>query len=145
PLFEKIIQYKTSKTIILTGKNITNDKKRAVKKLGVTVISQTEEKLCLQSVLHHLGTLHIMSVLVEGGAQIHASFIEANAFQQIIAYVAPKVIGGKEAISFIGGNGTSDVISGKTLHFTEIKQIGPDIKIIATCNKEEEGVLCLQE
>lgn len=145
PLSAKVIQDKSSKTIIFTGKNISNDKKLAVEKLGVTVISQTEENLCLQSVLHHLGTLYIMSVLVEGGAQIHASFIEANAFQQIIAYVAPKVIGGKEAISFIGGNGTNDVISGKTLHFTEIKQIGPDIKIIATCNQEEEGVLCLQE
>lgn len=82
----------------------------------------------------------MMSVLVEGGSEIHASFIKENAFQQIITYVAPKIIGGRDAFPFVGGVGSELVKLGKHLHFTEIKQLGPDIKITAKpLNQEETG------
>jgi deoxycytidylate deaminase len=43
----------------------------------------------------------ISSLLVEGGESIHASFIEDQLFQEIIAYIVPKWIGGTTAPSFL--------------------------------------------
>ncbi|WP_374721326.1 dihydrofolate reductase family protein [Peribacillus tepidiphilus] len=40
-------------------------------------------------------------MLVEGGESIHASFIEDQLFQEIIAYIVPKWIGGTTAPSFL--------------------------------------------
>ena len=73
----------------------------------------------------------MMSLLVEGGSEVHASFIEEEAFQEIVLYMAPKIIGGRDAIPFIGGKGPDLVESGSKLNFTNVERIGPDIKITA--------------
>ena len=77
------------------------------------------------------------SILVEGGSDIQASFITKNRFQQIITYIAPKIIGGRNAVPFVGGAGLEYVKRGKPLQFTEITRLGPDIKITAKPVKGE--------
>ena len=59
-------------------------------------------------------------MLVEGGSEVHASFIDEEAFQQIILYMAPKIIGG-ESHSLVGGPGPKRVAEGKQLKFIDVK------------------------
>ncbi|TQS76207.1 bifunctional diaminohydroxyphosphoribosylaminopyrimidine deaminase/5-amino-6-(5-phosphoribosylamino)uracil reductase RibD [Ornithinibacillus gellani] len=131
PMSANVIQDCAAKTIIFTGNSFDQEKKIAIERYGITIISQERSTLSLPEVLKKLGELQVTSILVEGGAKVHASFIEANAFQQVITYIAPKIIGGRDAISFVGGIGSNLVKSGKPLQFTEIKRLGPDIKITA--------------
>jgi diaminohydroxyphosphoribosylaminopyrimidine deaminase / 5-amino-6-(5-phosphoribosylamino)uracil reductase len=145
PASANVVQDRSVRTIIFTGNNIHLEKKKVLENLGVTVITHESKNISLQEVLKTLGELKVMSVLVEGGSEIHASFIEENAFQQIITYVAPKIIGGRDAFPFIGGDGPELVKYGKQLHFTEIIQLGSDIKITAKPLKEEEIELCSLE
>lgn len=139
PTSANVVQDRSAKTIIFTGNQIHFEKKKEIETFGVIVISQDEPSISLQKVLKTLGEQKIMSLLVEGGSEIHASFIEENTFQQIITYIAPKIIGGRDAFPFIGGDGPDLVKLGKQLCFTEIKQLGPDIKITAKPLKEEES------
>lgn len=120
-----------ARTIIFTGNQIDLKKKQELEKLGVMIITQERLELSMREVLKKLVELKLTSVLVEGGSEIHASFIEESMFQQMIIYIAPKVIGGRDATSFVGGVGPDLVKFGKQLHFTEIKQVGTDIKITA--------------
>lgn len=83
------------------------------------------------------------SLLVEGGSKIHASFIQAKAFQKMIVYMAPKIIGGTNSFHFVGGDGCTNMIDATKLRFTSIEQIGPDLKIIAKPLKGEDSS-CLQ-
>ncbi|MFC0300800.1 bifunctional diaminohydroxyphosphoribosylaminopyrimidine deaminase/5-amino-6-(5-phosphoribosylamino)uracil reductase RibD [Virgibacillus soli] len=145
PVSANVVQDRSATTIIFTGSQIDLNKKIELERLGVTIISQNRKAISLQEVLKKLGDLKLISVLVEGGSEIHASFIEENNYQQIITYIAPKIIGGKDAISFVGGIGPSLVKLGKQLHFTEIKQLGPDIKITAKPLHREENEECLPE
>ncbi|MBP2240361.1 diaminohydroxyphosphoribosylaminopyrimidine deaminase/5-amino-6-(5-phosphoribosylamino)uracil reductase [Cytobacillus eiseniae] len=138
PVSANVVQDCPTQTIIFTGSQFNFNKKRELESLGVTIISQDSAEISLKGVLHTLGEREIISVLVEGGSEIHASFIEEEAFQQIITYVAPKIIGGREAIPFIGGAGPELVKLGKQLRFTAVEKIGPDIKITAKPLKEEE-------
>ena len=145
PLSANLIQDRSAKTIIFTGKNIDIHKKEELENLGAEIISLPEETIHVKEVLRILGERKISSVLVEGGSEVHASFIGENAFQQIIAYIAPKVIGGKNAFPFVGGAGASFIKEGKDLQFVSIEKIGPDIKIVAKPAPEEGDANCSQE
>ena len=145
PVSANVVQDRSARTIIFTGNQIDLEKKKELERLDVTIFSQESSTISLKEVLKTLGEQKIISVLVEGGSEIHASFIEENAFQQIITYVAPKIIGGRDAFSFVGGVGPELVKLGKQLRFTEIKQLGPDIKITAKPLKGEESEECLPE
>ncbi|MFE8696596.1 bifunctional diaminohydroxyphosphoribosylaminopyrimidine deaminase/5-amino-6-(5-phosphoribosylamino)uracil reductase RibD [Cytobacillus sp. FJAT-53684] len=138
PVSANVIQDCSAQTIIFTGSQFNATKKRELESQGVTIISQNSAEISLKEVLHTLGERDILSVLVEGGSEIHASFIEEEAFQQIITYMAPKIIGGREAIPFIGGAGPELVKLGKQLRFTAVEKVGPDIKITAKPLIEEE-------
>jgi diaminohydroxyphosphoribosylaminopyrimidine deaminase / 5-amino-6-(5-phosphoribosylamino)uracil reductase len=145
PTSANVVHDRSARTIIFTGNQIDLEKKKELERFGVTIISQDRPVLSLQQVLKTLGEQKMMSLLVEGGSEIHASFIKENAFQQIITYVAPKIIGGRDAFPFVGGVGSKLVKLGKHLHFTEIKQLGPDIKITAKPLNREETDKCLPE
>ena len=73
----------------------------------------------------------ITSVYVEGGAEVHGSFLKEKAFQQVIAYIAPKLLGGKNAPAAYGGAGIDRLEDAVSLEIKDVKQIGQDIRIIA--------------
>ena len=137
PLSANVVQDQSAKTIVFTGSQIKCDKRRELEKLGVTIISQDQRTISLQQVLQTLAEQQVTSILVEGGSDIQASFITENRFQQIITYIAPKIIGGRNAVPFVGGAGLEYVKCGKPLQFTEITRLGPDIKITAKPVKGE--------
>ncbi|MGG0716980.1 bifunctional diaminohydroxyphosphoribosylaminopyrimidine deaminase/5-amino-6-(5-phosphoribosylamino)uracil reductase RibD [Robertmurraya massiliosenegalensis] len=145
PTSANVIQDRSTETIIFTGNRFNIDRKKELEALGITIIVQDKPHIKVKEVLKKLGERKLMSVLVEGGSEIHASFITENAFQQIIAYIAPKIIGGKNAIPFVGGLGFEFVKDGKSLEFTGVEQLGPDLKITAKPLNKEENKLCLLE
>ena len=49
----------------------------------------------IQDVLHLLGEKQILSLFVEGGQTVHASFLQTKYFNEIVTYISPKLIGGK--------------------------------------------------
>lgn len=137
PLHANILQDKSAKTIIFTGNCIDQTKKNEIESFGAEVISFQSRSISIEEVLNELGERKILSVLVEGGSEVHASFIKSHLYQQIIVYIAPKMIGGRESIPFIGGGSLEKIADGTQLRFTKIEQIGPDIKITAKrCEKE---------
>lgn len=137
PLESNVVQDKAAKTIIFTGNQINEQKFQMLEQLGVEVVTSPHHEIHIQKVLQELGKRNIMSLLVEGGQEVHASFIKHDAFQQIILYVAPIIIGGKHAFPFIGGIGVEQVKYANKLTFHSVESIGPDLKIIAKPLKEE--------
>lgn len=138
PVDSNIVQDSAAKTLIFTGKNINKQKAEELKK-QVEIISLPSDHVPVDQVLKILGERNIMSILVEGGAAIHASFIEAKAFQQVILYIAPKIIGGRNAIPFVGGEGIHLMENAQNLIFQKIERIGSDMKIVARPQRGMEG------
>ena len=71
----------------------------------------------------------IDSVLIEGGAAIHASALEAGIVNRVYAYIAGKLVGGKEAPTPVGGTGIPVMADAVRLHDMQIKTFGEDICI----------------
>jgi diaminohydroxyphosphoribosylaminopyrimidine deaminase / 5-amino-6-(5-phosphoribosylamino)uracil reductase len=76
-----------------------------------------------------LGERGCVNVMLEAGAGLTGSVIDAGLAQKVTAFIAPVVIGGVDALPAIGGNGVSEVASALKLERVQVEQIGPDILI----------------
>src|SRR5699024_12222345 len=118
-------------TLILTGRDADQDKIRKLNREHVSVVRFEENYLSITDVLAYLGEREIMSMLVEGGAAVQSSFIKEAAFQELLVYMSPKIIGGKDAYPIIDGSGIEKIQSANEMVYTNIESFGPEIKITA--------------
>ncbi|WEG12102.1 bifunctional diaminohydroxyphosphoribosylaminopyrimidine deaminase/5-amino-6-(5-phosphoribosylamino)uracil reductase RibD [Pullulanibacillus sp. KACC 23026] len=136
PIDSKVVTDQLAETWIITGRP---DEKRVelFRSTGVRIIETGEERPALAPLLQLLGEEHITSLLVEGGGEVNGSFIREGLVDQLILYLAPKVIGGgSESPSPIGGAGFLKMADVMELEFKSFERIGPDIKIVAIPKKE---------
>jgi diaminohydroxyphosphoribosylaminopyrimidine deaminase/5-amino-6-(5-phosphoribosylamino)uracil reductase len=92
----------------------------------ILILSLDPSNLC--EVLAELGRREIQSVLVEGGAKVAGSFIDAKLVNKITFFIAPKIIGGP-ALSAVGGAGVEHMTEALELDRVEITQRGRDLEI----------------
>ncbi|SDR10498.1 bifunctional diaminohydroxyphosphoribosylaminopyrimidine deaminase/5-amino-6-(5-phosphoribosylamino)uracil reductase RibD [Virgibacillus salinus] len=139
PLDAAILNDQQADTWLFTGKDVTEQDMAPFKeKSGIDVIKM--ERLTIEDVLLDLGSKGIMSLFVEGGATVNSSFLEERRINQLITYMAPKLIGGKTAPTFIEGNGFQSMADTLSLEIKHVEMIDKDIKIIAEPRKEEADV-----
>ncbi|HEX5833602.1 MAG TPA: bifunctional diaminohydroxyphosphoribosylaminopyrimidine deaminase/5-amino-6-(5-phosphoribosylamino)uracil reductase RibD [Pyrinomonadaceae bacterium] len=94
---------------------------------GVEILSLNPKNVL--SVLDALGRRSLHSVLVEGGPTVAGSFIDAGLVNKISAFIAPKVIGGSDAPSAIGGQGSERIAEALELERVELIPRGRDIEV----------------
>jgi len=99
---------------------------------GVTVLFVEEHagELDLRQVLHELHQRHILSVMVEGGSRLSASFIRAGLADKITMFIAPKLFGG-DALSAFAPLGIDMPDQAIDLRFELPRFYGIDMKVVA--------------
>jgi len=131
PLDAKIITDQKAPTWIITGADVDRKREIQLSELGIEVMKMESQKISIKEMLAALGKRGITSLFVEGGAEVHGSFLKERAFQQIITYIAPKLIGGKNAPASFGGQGIEQIGDAVSLNIIQVDLIGSDIRIIA--------------
>ena len=59
----------------------------------------------LRALMQMLGQRELCSVFVEGGGSVNFSLLEAGLVDKVYAFIAPKIIGGSEALTPVEGAG----------------------------------------
>ena len=131
PVESGIVNDNAAKTIIVTGADVETEREKQFIELGIEIIKLETDKIGIKDMLEKLADRGITSVYVEGGAEVHGSFLQEKAFQRVIAYIAPKLLGGKNAPAAYGGEGIARLEDTVPLRIVDVKQIGQDIRIIA--------------
>lgn len=90
--------------------------------------------LDIKEVLQSLYSLGFMNVFVEAGSRVNGSFFDNKLVDRLESFIAPKVIGGKEAVSSIGGAGINSMDEALVFKDYEINTYGKDILISARIN-----------
>jgi diaminohydroxyphosphoribosylaminopyrimidine deaminase/5-amino-6-(5-phosphoribosylamino)uracil reductase len=67
------------------------------------------------AVLRELGRRRMTNVLVEGGAAVLGSFLDAGAVDEVHVFIAPRLAGGARALSPVGGVGVAALADGLAL------------------------------
>ena len=91
--------------------------------------ADAEGRVALAPLLDELGRRGILSLLVEGGGEVHASFLAEGLVDMVHAYVAPKLIGGREAPGPVGGKGVEHLADALRLRDIDMARLGDDILI----------------
>ena len=131
PLDSKVINNKDKLTIIATTLNSNENKKQALRDLGIKVIEVSEKnnKVNLKELLRKLGQEGIDSVLIEGGGTLNFSALEENIVDKVIFYIAPKILGGENSKSCIAGIGFSELNQAVNLKDISYRKIGEDLVV----------------
>jgi diaminohydroxyphosphoribosylaminopyrimidine deaminase/5-amino-6-(5-phosphoribosylamino)uracil reductase len=132
PLDAKVITNDSSApTYIFTGAHVAPERVKAYQEENVTVMVAKEgvSRILFQQVLEDLGRMEITSLLIEGGAEIHASALREGVVDRAVFFIAPKIMGGggsKEAIGNLGVQRMQEVVQLRSLRF---EKIGEDLMV----------------
>ncbi len=91
---------------IFTTPEASVEQQAALEKKGARVIRITataEGTVSLTAVLDYLHQQGIQNVMVEGGARIITSFLVAQLVDHMVVTIAPKILGGLNAIEYLNG------------------------------------------
>jgi len=86
----------------------------------------------LKELLKKLGEMGIIHVLVEGGGELIASLVEKRLADQFLFFVAPKIIGGRDAKTSVEGVGIKHLSESLALKDLKIHKFKRDILIEAS-------------
>ncbi len=85
----------------------------------------------MAALVEELGRRGITHLLIEGGGTTHASAFEAGIVDKVWIFIAPKIVGGRDAITPVEGDGFPTMEEAIQLSEMNVSQVGPDLLIEA--------------
>lgn len=135
-----VVQDKSAKTIVATTDKADKDKilKLQAQDVDVIVVDKDEnDKVDIEKLLDILGQQNICSILVEGGATLSGSFVAKKLVDKVYFFIAPKIVGGKEAKTPVAGTGILNLQEALVLKDIQIEKLEEDILIIGRVDKDK--------
>lgn len=115
--------------LIATTQKAEKEKLKILHQKGIAYLTFNQPTIVIKDLLAELKKRNIQSVFVEGGATTLGYFIDEKLVDKVYAFYAPLIIGGKNAISAIGGLGAETVSQAIPLVDIAIKKFGTNIVI----------------
>lgn len=135
-----VVQDKSAKTIVATTDKADKDKilKLQAQDVDVIVVDKDKnDKVDIEKLLDILGQQNICSILVEGGATLSGSFVAKKLVDKVYFFIAPKIIGGKEAKTPVAGTGILNLQEALALKDIQIEKLEEDVLIIGRVDKDK--------
>ncbi|WP_195990171.1 bifunctional diaminohydroxyphosphoribosylaminopyrimidine deaminase/5-amino-6-(5-phosphoribosylamino)uracil reductase RibD [Clostridium sp. D53t1_180928_C8] len=131
PFNSKVLNNKDNKTIIATTNKADMSKVEEISKMNakVLIIDEKDGRVDLNKLMAKLGELNIDSILLEGGAILNYSALEEKIVDKVMMYISPKIIGGEESKTPIGGYGIDKLNNAFKLKNIKTSIVGADILV----------------
>lgn len=119
------------KTLLALGKFVTPEEKATFAQVGAELLELPSAggRVDLEKLLEALGEREITSVLVEGGGILLGSLFDCKLVDKVIAFIAPIIIGGKEAKTAVSGKGVDKVVDSLKLERVSLEKFGKDFMV----------------
>jgi len=114
-------------TIIAVSKKISKKKLINLKKFPLSVIVAGTKEVNLKKLLRELKNKKINTIIVEGGGTVNWNFIKENLIDEVIITITPYFIGGRSAISLVGGEGFSKISKSRKLKLKKVVRIDNEL------------------
>lgn len=90
--------------------------------------SSAHPTLSLKALLKKAGEMGLLHILCEGGAALASSLINAKLIDELVMYIAPKILGASSKHTF--GTIPFDLPTAPRFSISSTTQVGPDIKLV---------------
>jgi diaminohydroxyphosphoribosylaminopyrimidine deaminase/5-amino-6-(5-phosphoribosylamino)uracil reductase len=117
------------KTILFTSQRSSPGRRKILgKKAELIVVPESHRgALDWKPVLAVLGKKGVTHLLVEGGGEVAADAIFRGHVKEIYFFVAPLFVGGKHAVSSVGGDGISRLAEAVRVRDWNTERVGDDL------------------
>lgn len=105
----------------------TENRKILSHKARILEVKEKAGQINLRDMLKKLLKMGLYNILVEGGGTLNGSLFDDGLVDKILFFQSPKVIGGKDAISSVMGQGVGRVERSVKVKDLKIKRLGEDI------------------
>ena len=127
-----------SKVIIITlpsrpGQE-TENRKSLSAKARILEVKEKAGQINLRDALKKLARLQISNIIVEGGGTLIGSLFDERLVDKILFFISPKIIGGKDAVSSVMGNGVKRIDQAIKLRDLKIRRFGEELLVEAMVN-----------
>lgn len=117
----------TVPTLVLTLAGANPALQKTLRHRGVDVIELPD--LTPAGAIAHLAQRGCLSVLWECGGRLAARAIADGSVQKVLAFIAPKIIGGEQAPSPVGDLGLTQMTQALPLERVTWEAVGPDLLV----------------
>jgi diaminohydroxyphosphoribosylaminopyrimidine deaminase/5-amino-6-(5-phosphoribosylamino)uracil reductase len=104
-------------------------KERALEDKGIRIIHFDGEKVDLPRLMKKLGGTGVSSLLIEGGSSLNSYCVESGIVDKAMFFIAPKIIGGKDSYTAIGGKAFRSLQEAHRVRDVRTRKIGEDILV----------------
>ncbi|MGD2064468.1 MAG: bifunctional diaminohydroxyphosphoribosylaminopyrimidine deaminase/5-amino-6-(5-phosphoribosylamino)uracil reductase RibD [Nitrospirota bacterium] len=131
PLDRKVFEdQQASPTVVYTTAAAPAKRRRDLESAGVEVVVAGDGgRVDPVMLMADLARREVMHLLIEGGGEVAASFLEAGLVDRVTLFVAPLLIGGRKAFPVLGGLGITDLIHAPRLVNLHTRRLGEDLML----------------
>lgn len=124
PIDSNVVTFKQElyPTIICTTEKVSKDRIEQFKAKNIKIIQVGNHQVNLIKVLPILFNLGIKTILLEGGGNLNWSFIKEDLVDEMRLTIAPSIIGGKNAISLVEGDGFGKINQAPKYTLLDVKK-----------------------
>jgi len=109
----------------------TENRKSLAAKAKILEVKEKAGQINLRDALKKLARLQISNIMVEGGGTLIGSLFDERLVDKILFFISPKIIGGKDAVSSVMGNGVKRIDQAIKLRELKIRRFDEEFLIEA--------------
>jgi diaminohydroxyphosphoribosylaminopyrimidine deaminase/5-amino-6-(5-phosphoribosylamino)uracil reductase len=123
-------------TLVATADGVGPDRARAWTEAGADVWrpeqpGPTAGFVPLAPLIEHLGKRDVQRVLIEGGPTLAWNAVRDGVLDRVVVFLAPKLLGGRDAPGILGGEGLTPVDAAIGLAIRRVERLGEDLMVEA--------------
>ncbi|MGH2634791.1 MAG: bifunctional diaminohydroxyphosphoribosylaminopyrimidine deaminase/5-amino-6-(5-phosphoribosylamino)uracil reductase RibD [Actinomycetota bacterium] len=125
-------------TLVATTELASPDRREEWTSAGaeVRVYEPEGDVVPLAELVADLGKRDVQGLLLEGGPTLAFAAVEEGLVDRVVVYLAPKLIGGEDAPTVLGGRGFAPIANAVPLRITSFDLVGDDLKVEADVHRD---------
>lgn len=128
PLDAKLVRDGAARTIAVVTAAAPAERVEALQAAGVEImVAGSGPQVDMQLLMQELGAMGITSVLVEGGGTVNFAMLQAGLVDRVYAFIAPKLVGGRDALTPVEGDGFKELKHAVELENICLRQLACDV------------------
>jgi diaminohydroxyphosphoribosylaminopyrimidine deaminase/5-amino-6-(5-phosphoribosylamino)uracil reductase len=90
----------------------------------------------LPALTDELGKRDVQGMVIEGGPTLAWSAVRDDVIDQLVLYLAPSLVGGRDATGWLAGDGFAPIGRARRAEIASVERVGPDLKVVADVHRD---------
>jgi diaminohydroxyphosphoribosylaminopyrimidine deaminase/5-amino-6-(5-phosphoribosylamino)uracil reductase len=127
-------------TLVATTEKAPSSRREEWRRGGAEVVVLDPERgtarVSLPALFSELGKRDVQGALVEGGPTIAWEAVRTGMVDEVVVFVAPLLVGGRQALSVLEGEGIETIARAHRLDILDVERVGDDLKVVARVHRD---------